>query len=168
MKKPHSALLAQLDRVTDYESVGQGFESLAAHHENRNNISLFLFFYCSKRGLEPPNGTTALIKRFCESFLAGEICESKQSDRNFLMVYYNSKRASAEQIIKILRSKSLFESLAAHHENRNNISLFLFFYCFEKAAADYCSAAHFILSIFPAFLSIYWCSFVLDNKAQRR
>ena len=29
------ALLAQLDRVTDYESVGQGFESLAAHHKRR-------------------------------------------------------------------------------------------------------------------------------------
>ena len=28
------ALLAQLDRVTDYESVGQGFESLAAHHKS--------------------------------------------------------------------------------------------------------------------------------------
>ena len=26
------ALLAQLDRVTGYEPVGQGFESLAAHH----------------------------------------------------------------------------------------------------------------------------------------
>ena len=28
-----SALLAQLDRVTDYESVGRGFESPTAHHE---------------------------------------------------------------------------------------------------------------------------------------
>ena len=27
-----SALLAQLDRVTGYEPVGRGFESLAAHH----------------------------------------------------------------------------------------------------------------------------------------
>lgn len=27
------ALVAQLDRVTDYESVGRGFESLPSHHD---------------------------------------------------------------------------------------------------------------------------------------
>ena len=29
------ALVAQLDRVTDYESVGRGFESLPSHHNNK-------------------------------------------------------------------------------------------------------------------------------------
>ena len=29
------ALVAQLDRVTDYESVGRGFESLEVHHNNK-------------------------------------------------------------------------------------------------------------------------------------
>ena len=29
---PASALVAQLDRVTGYEPVGRGFESLPAHH----------------------------------------------------------------------------------------------------------------------------------------
>ena len=37
------ALLAQLDRVSDYESEGRGFESLRAHHEpwNFNNSKAF-------------------------------------------------------------------------------------------------------------------------------
>ncbi len=45
-QKSAFALLAQLDRVTDYESVGQGFESLAAHQIKREtsiSLSLFLF-----------------------------------------------------------------------------------------------------------------------------
>ena len=42
--KPHFALLAQLDRVTDYESVGQGFESLAAHHKKSYRLSSVAFF----------------------------------------------------------------------------------------------------------------------------
>ena len=37
------ALVAQLDRVTGYEPVGQGFESLAAHH-NKSLIFNGLFF----------------------------------------------------------------------------------------------------------------------------
>ena len=32
------APIAQLDRVTDYESVGRGFESLSAYQENRYHI----------------------------------------------------------------------------------------------------------------------------------
>ncbi len=41
------ALLAQLDRVTDYESVGQGFESLAAHHKKDDGL-LSVVFLCKK------------------------------------------------------------------------------------------------------------------------
>lgn len=32
--EPPSALVAQLDRVSDYESEGQEFESLRGHHSN--------------------------------------------------------------------------------------------------------------------------------------
>ena len=83
-KKPQPALLAQLDRVTDYESVGQGFESLAAHQEKSTCPKGWVLFCLCEKGLEPPNGTTALIKRFCESFLAGEICECKRRRRFFV------------------------------------------------------------------------------------
>lgn len=45
----HRALVAQLDRVTDYESVGRGFESLPSHQEKHrffvdfHRIDAFLF-----------------------------------------------------------------------------------------------------------------------------
>ena len=39
------ALVAQLDRVTDYESVGRGFESLPSHQENQNTF-VFWFSFC--------------------------------------------------------------------------------------------------------------------------
>ena len=42
-RKTAFALLAQLDRVTDYESVGQGFESLAAHQiKGHRKVSFFV------------------------------------------------------------------------------------------------------------------------------
>ena len=49
--QPHSGLVAQLDRVLDYESRGRGFESSPVHH-----ITLLLgksrspwaaFFFCA-------------------------------------------------------------------------------------------------------------------------
>ena len=39
-----NALVAQLDRVTDYESVGQGFESLRAR-QSRMCKSIRLYFF---------------------------------------------------------------------------------------------------------------------------
>ena len=40
------ALVAQLDRVLDYESRGRGFESLRAHHKNKDRAKpLFLFLW---------------------------------------------------------------------------------------------------------------------------
>ena len=42
------APVAQLDRVTDYESVGRGFESLLAYHLKSPELSrfrAFLYFY---------------------------------------------------------------------------------------------------------------------------
>ena len=45
------ALVAQLDRVTDYESVGRGFESLPSHQEKPVHIVYwFFFFVCAMEG----------------------------------------------------------------------------------------------------------------------
>ena len=56
------------------------------------------FFICW-RGLEPPNGTTALKKRFCESFSAGEICECKRSDRYFCFSrFFNNERVPSKSV----------------------------------------------------------------------
>ena len=54
--------------------------------------------------------TTALIKRFRESFLAGEICECKRSDHIFVFCAAKLKRASAEQISKILPQAKAYSS----------------------------------------------------------
>ena len=50
------APVAQLDRVTDYESVGRGFESLPAYQKIRESFCSLLFF-CPpfRKGLEPFN-----------------------------------------------------------------------------------------------------------------
>ena len=44
------ALVAQLDRVTDYESVGRGFESLPSHQEKPVHIVYWFFFFCLRDG----------------------------------------------------------------------------------------------------------------------
>ena len=45
------ALVAQLDRVTDYESVGRGFESLPSHQEKPVHVVCwFFFFVCAMEG----------------------------------------------------------------------------------------------------------------------
>ena len=44
-------MVAQLDRVTDYESVGRGFESLPSHQEKPVHIVYwFFFFVCAMEG----------------------------------------------------------------------------------------------------------------------
>ena len=41
-------MVAQLDRVTDYESVGRGFESLPSHQEKPEHIRVLVFlFWCA-------------------------------------------------------------------------------------------------------------------------
>ena len=47
------ALVAQLDRVTDYESVGRGFESLPAYQKTGSTKWYFPFFD-ALGGLERP------------------------------------------------------------------------------------------------------------------
>ena len=46
------APVAQLDRVTDYESVGRGFESLLAYQKMGNTLWCFPFFGTPEGGLE--------------------------------------------------------------------------------------------------------------------
>ena len=41
------ALVAQLDRVTDYESVGRGFESLPSHQEKPEHVCVLVFLFVS-------------------------------------------------------------------------------------------------------------------------
>ena len=53
------APVAQLDRVTDYESVGQGFESLLAY-QNRSLRGSVLFCFS---GLEHSNATRMSVAR---------------------------------------------------------------------------------------------------------
>ena len=51
------ALVAQLDRVTDYESVGRGFESLPSHQEKPvHNVYWFFFLSARWKGLEQGGG----------------------------------------------------------------------------------------------------------------
>ena len=45
-------MVAQLDRVTDYESVGRGFESLPSHQERPEHNVFWSFFFCAWKGLE--------------------------------------------------------------------------------------------------------------------
>ena len=44
------ALVAQLDRVTDYESVGRGFESLPSHQEKPEHVCVLVFLFCLRDG----------------------------------------------------------------------------------------------------------------------
>ena len=43
------APVAQLDRVSDYESEGRGFESLPAHHSLTEHVRLFFYCYNTER-----------------------------------------------------------------------------------------------------------------------
>ncbi len=47
------ALLAQLDRVTGYEPVGQGFESLAARQNKSTPIGVLLFWWAKGTNRDP-------------------------------------------------------------------------------------------------------------------
>ena len=44
-----NASVAQLDRVTGYEPVGRGFESLRAHHKNGVTMRFTPFLFCADR-----------------------------------------------------------------------------------------------------------------------
>ncbi len=48
-----NALVAQLDRVFDYESKGQGFESLRARQTTDTAFAVSFVFLCDRRDLNP-------------------------------------------------------------------------------------------------------------------
>ena len=48
LERVRYALVAQLDRVTDYESVGRGFESLPAYQKSRYPFGYLLFCYAER------------------------------------------------------------------------------------------------------------------------
>ena len=63
------APIAQLDRVTDYESVGRGFESLSAYHEKQVSLQIPAFFVVRRKdGLE----RTAPVRTLVQKLRAGE------------------------------------------------------------------------------------------------
>ena len=49
LERVRYALVAQLDRVTDYESVGRGFESLPAYQRSRYPLGYLLFCFMCRR-----------------------------------------------------------------------------------------------------------------------
>ena len=50
-------MVAQLDRVTDYESVGRGFESLPSHQEKPEHVCVLVFLFVhTMEGLERGGG----------------------------------------------------------------------------------------------------------------
>ena len=61
-------------------AISCGFKSHHPHQKTENSAAVLRFFL--QMGLEP-NRTTAFRKRFCESFLAGELCERKQGEEIF-------------------------------------------------------------------------------------
>ena len=65
------ALVAQLDRVSDYESEGQGFESLPARQKKGIRVSECLFC-CLQTGTRTLRGRAAFRKRASGTFLAAK------------------------------------------------------------------------------------------------
>ena len=79
------AAIAQLDRVTDYESVGRGFESLSPYQKADTHSGICFLFYV-RMGLEQSNATGCnefllpnhrtygFVQRFCFYRIAILIC----------------------------------------------------------------------------------------------
>ena len=65
-RKVH-ALVAQLDRVFDYESKGQGFESLRARQNNRHRFLWCRLFFLSAR----VSRSTASLRRGAKQTISG-------------------------------------------------------------------------------------------------
>ena len=65
----HDALVAQLDRATGYEPVGQEFESLRAHHNKKQSVScnrltaFFVSFLQQGVGAKMPHAIALSLSR---------------------------------------------------------------------------------------------------------
>ena len=90
------ALVAQLDRVLDYESRGQGFESLLAHQIKKSIVRYSFLFYVSSR------------TRTREGFSV------KKTVR--WTVFRKKSLSGSESQLALAESKG-GESLLSHHEN---------------------------------------------------
>ncbi len=80
------ALVAQLDRVLDYESRGQGFESLRARQNNGYRFCGARYFLCVRRDSKPERVSgvkkTVLWTVFNrESEVVGEVLEDNEEQR---------------------------------------------------------------------------------------
>ena len=63
-EKEQCALIAQLDRVTGYEPVGRGFESLSAHQKIKRLFRQSLYFYPIRRiGMSSSHKTCMFLLR---------------------------------------------------------------------------------------------------------
>ena len=99
------ALVAQLDRVTDYESVGRGFESLPSHHKRPCESRVFCFlcgepsaYTCPVRGMgreQPgPDARPAGEKRPSGAFFRARESPFHRTTRDF---------AKAESLVFLLQ-----------------------------------------------------------------
>ena len=77
-KSIRHAPIAQLDRVTDYESVGRGFESLSAYQKTRYPNGYLVFCLCRK-GLEPSKSNSPVG---CWASPAGRRCHLTMCHRH--------------------------------------------------------------------------------------
>ena len=76
----------ELADVTDSKSVDSDIVWVRPPSPAPKNTAPIGAVFFILKGVEP-NRATALIKRFGESFLAGEVCECKRSDRIFYIVF---------------------------------------------------------------------------------
>ena len=91
------ALVAQLDRVLDYESRGQGFESLRARQNNGYRFCGARYFLCKRRDSNPErvSGVKKTVRRTVfnrESEVVGEALEDNKEERRA------AKRAALEDL----------------------------------------------------------------------
>ena len=91
------ALVAQLDRVTGYEPVGRGFESLPAHHKRhcfvRNNA---FYFYQQKAGRDSnPFAKKAPLELFLNAHLRESLLKNiKEKTPEWVSFFWWANRDS--------------------------------------------------------------------------
>ena len=111
------ALVAQLDRVLDYESRGQGFESLLAHQVKPIPKWVSVFLFISKKGREPER-VAALNKQSGGLFVASESLSDSESQ------------------LALAKGKS-GESLPAHQKTNSNRAGLFYFICRNMVALNF-------------------------------
>ena len=114
-------MVAQLDRVTDYESVGRGFESLPSHQEKPEHIRVLVFlFVCTMEGLEQGGGAQRRKQSHSAALLSLRVpmrrnvyrgsCGSK--DFMAFLFFWQGLHTFAHLLHTLQKSHELFASLA--------------------------------------------------------